>query len=93
MKSIAATNNVKKRIVQNSVVKIQRETKGSSANSFPRVIRPANPSVRNKPKGNSNGYRIGNPTLVWAIVAAAIGTLAAFIMPDIIAALWLFFTS
>lgn len=92
MKSIAATN-VKKTTVQNSVVKIQRDLKGSSANSFPRVIRPANNSARNKPKENSQGYRIGNPALVWAIVAAAIGALAAFMMPDIIAALWLFFTS
>jgi len=87
MKSMAINN---KAMSRGSIVEVQRTQRNPVPVAFPRFYKPA---ANKRTKKDSNRIQIGNPGLVWAIVAAAVAAGITFLLPDLIAAIWLFLTS
>jgi hypothetical protein len=89
MKSMALNN---KATSHGSIVQPRRNQGNPVLGSLPRFYKPAAKSNK-RPKKDSDRIQIGNPGLVWAIVAAALAAGITFLLPGIIAAIWLFLTS
>ena len=87
MKSMAINN---KAMSRGSIVEAQRSQRNPVPVAFPRFHKPA---ANKRSQKDSDRIQIGNPGLVWAIVAAAVAAGITFLLPDLIAAIWLFLTS
>jgi hypothetical protein len=88
MKSIAINNKA----TSHDAIVAARRNQNAVHGTFPRYYKPAANSIK-RSKKNADRIKIGNPSLVWAIVAAGVAAGITFLLPDLIAAIWLFLTS
>jgi hypothetical protein len=87
MKSIAINNKA-----SHGAIVGARRNQNAVHGTFSRYYNPAANSIK-RSKKDVDRIEIGNPGLIWAIVAAGVAAGITFLLPDLIAVIWLFLTS